>query len=73
MQQAPRTRQIKADDSLKDVQSLPAKIFEAHDGRQPEFVERVRRQCQSLKGAPVETEVLRFTEEAAAHIEGWSS
>ena len=37
----------------------------------PEFTAQVRKQCQSLKGDPAEAEVLRFTEEAASHVEGW--
>lgn len=41
------------------------------DTRSPEFVAQVRKQCQSLSGDPVEAEVLRFTEEAASHVEGW--
>ena len=45
--------------------------FWVPDTRAPEFVARVRRQCQSLKGDPAETTVLRFTEEAATHVEGW--
>jgi len=45
--------------------------FWVPDTRAPEFVARVRRQCQSLKGDPAEAAVLRFTEEAATHIEGW--
>jgi len=36
-----------------------------------EFTAQVRKQCQSLKGDPAEAEVLRFTEEAASHVEGW--
>jgi len=63
----------KSDGSLKYVSALVAKIFENHDGQRPEFVARVRRQCKSPKGDPVEAEALRFTEEAATHIEGWSS
>jgi hypothetical protein len=34
--------------------------------------EEVRKQCQSLKGDLVEVDALRFTEEAATHVEGWS-
>jgi hypothetical protein len=45
--------------------------FWVPDTRSPEFAARVREQCQSLKGDPAEAEVLRFAEEAAAHIEGW--
>jgi hypothetical protein len=39
--------------------------------RIPELAAKVRKQCQSLKGDPAETDVLRFTKEAAIHIEGW--
>ena len=42
--------------------------FWVPDTRSPEFTAQVRKQCQSLKGDP---EVLRFTEEAASHVEGW--
>ncbi len=46
--------------------------FWVPDTRSPEFVERVRQQCQNLKGDPAEADVLRFTEEAATHVEGWA-
>lgn len=45
--------------------------FWVPDTRSPEFAEQVRQQCQRLKGDPIEADTLRFTEEAAAHIEGW--
>jgi hypothetical protein len=45
--------------------------FWVPDTRSPEFAAQVRLQCQSLKGDPAEAEVLRFTEEAASHLEGW--
>ena len=45
--------------------------FWVPDTRTPEFAALVREQCRSLKGTPEEAEVLRFTEEAAAEIEGW--
>jgi len=45
--------------------------FWVPDTRNPEFAAEVRRQCQSLKGLKTETDVLRFTEEAANHVEGW--
>ncbi|MGB4674162.1 MAG: antitoxin MazE family protein [Azovibrio sp.] len=45
--------------------------FWVPDTRSPEFAAQVRKQCQSLKNDPTEAEVLRFTEEAAAHVEGW--
>jgi hypothetical protein len=45
--------------------------FWVPDTRTPEFVALVRSQCRSLKSAPEEAEVLRFTEEAASEIEGW--
>jgi hypothetical protein len=45
--------------------------FWVPDTRTPEFAALVRSQCRSLKGSPEEAEVLRFTEEAAAQIEGW--
>ncbi|MBW8066230.1 MAG: DUF3018 family protein [Ferrovum sp.] len=46
--------------------------FWVPDTRSPEFVGRVRQQCQNLKGDPAEADVLRFTEEAATHVEGWA-
>ncbi len=46
--------------------------FWVPDTRSPEFVERVQQQCQNLKGDPAEADVLRFTEEAATHVEGWA-
>ncbi len=45
--------------------------FWVPDTRSPEFVAQVRQQCQNLNGDPAETDVLRFTEAAAAHVEGW--
>ena len=45
--------------------------FWAPDTRLPEFAAQVRKQCQSLKNDPAEAEVLRFTEEASTHVEGW--
>lgn len=45
--------------------------FWVPDTRSPEFAEQVRKQCQSLKSDPAEAEILRFTEEAAMHVEGW--
>ncbi|WP_244664227.1 antitoxin MazE family protein [Xanthomonas phaseoli] len=45
--------------------------FWVPDTRSPEFAAQVRKQCQHLKGDPAETEVLRFTEEAATHVVGW--
>lgn len=44
--------------------------FWVPDTRSPEFAAQVRQQCQSLKGDSAETEVLRFTEEAASPIHG---
>ena len=45
--------------------------FWVPDTRSPEFTAQVRQQCQNLKSDPTEAEVLRFTEEAATHVEGW--
>jgi hypothetical protein len=45
--------------------------FWVPDTRSPEFTAQVRKQCRNLKGDPAETEVLRFTEEAASYVEGW--
>jgi hypothetical protein len=42
------------------------------DTRSSEFAAQVRQQCQNIKGDQEEAEVLRFTEEAAAHTEGWT-
>jgi hypothetical protein len=41
------------------------------DTRSPEFVAKIRSQCQSLKGDPAETDILGFTQEAASQIKGW--
>lgn len=46
--------------------------FWVPDTRSPEFAAQVRQQCQSLKGDPQEADVLRFTEAAATHVEGWA-
>lgn len=45
--------------------------FWVPDTRSPEFAAQVRQQCRILNGDPAEAEVLRFTEDAASHIEGW--
>ncbi len=45
--------------------------FWVPDTRSPEFAAQMRKQCQSLKGDLAEADVLRFTEEAATHVEGW--
>lgn len=45
--------------------------FWVPDTRSPEFMAQVREQCQSLKGDLAEADVLRLTEEAASHVEGW--
>lgn len=45
--------------------------FWVPDTRSPEFAAQVREQCRSLKGDSAEAEVLRFTEGAASHVEGW--
>jgi hypothetical protein len=45
--------------------------FWVTDTRTPEFEVLVRAQCQSLKGDPAEAAVLRFTDEAVSHTEGW--
>lgn len=45
--------------------------FWVPDTRSPEFMAHVRKQCQNLKADPAEADVLRFTEEAAAHVGGW--
>ncbi len=45
--------------------------FWVPDTRSPEFTAQVRQQCQNLKSDVAEAEVLRFTEGAATHVEGW--
>lgn len=45
--------------------------FWVPDTRTPEFIAQVRMQCQSLKDDPAEADVLRFTEKAVSHLEGW--
>lgn len=45
--------------------------FWVPDTRSPEFTAQVRQQCLTLNGDPAEAEVLRFTEDAASHVEGW--
>jgi hypothetical protein len=45
--------------------------FWVPDTRSPEFAAQVRQQCQMLSGDPEEAEVLRFSEDAASHVEGW--
>lgn len=45
--------------------------FWVPDTRSPEFRAQVRKQCQDLKSDAAEADVLRFTEEAASHVEGW--
>jgi len=43
----------------------------APDTRNAEFIATLRSQCQQLRDDPAEADALRFTEEAASHIEGW--
>jgi len=45
--------------------------FWVPDTRSPEFAAEIKRQCLGLRGDSTEAEVLRFTEEAASHVEGW--
>ena len=45
--------------------------FWVPDTRAPDFVARVRLQCQALAKDPAETEVLGFTEQAATLIASW--
>ncbi len=46
--------------------------FWVPDTRAAGFAVELQRQCQALQGSAAEAEVLRFTEEAAAHVEGWA-
>ena len=46
--------------------------FWVPDTRSPEFAAQVRQQCQNLKNDSAEAGVLRFSEEAVTHIEGWA-
>lgn len=46
--------------------------FWVPDTRSPEFAMQVRQQCRNLRGDPAEADVLRFTEEAVTHVEGWT-
>ena len=46
--------------------------FWVPDTRSPEFAAQVRQQCLDLKGDTAEADVLRFTEAAATHVEGWA-
>jgi hypothetical protein len=45
--------------------------FWVPDTRSPEFVAQVRHQCLKLHDDPTEADILQFTEEAAAHMDGW--
>jgi hypothetical protein len=45
--------------------------FWVPDTRLASFAADLRRQCAELNGAPREAEVIRFSEEAAAQVEGW--
>ena len=60
-----RHRELMRAAGLRPVQ------FWVPDTRSPEFAAQMRKQCQSLKGDLAEADVLRFTEEAATHVEGW--
>ena len=57
-------------DTLRAAGLRPVQFW-VPDTRSPEFAAQVRQQCRSLKGDPAEAEVLRFTEDAASHVEGW--
>jgi site-specific recombinase len=41
------------------------------DTRSHELVAQIHRQCQRLRGDSAESDILRFTQEAATHIEDW--
>ena len=45
--------------------------FWVPDTRSPEFAAQLRQQCQGLKGDSAQADVLHFTEQVAAHVEGW--
>lgn len=60
-----RHRQRKRAARLRPVQ------FWVPDTRSAEFASQIRQQCQRIKGDVAEAEILRFTEDAAAHVEGW--
>ncbi len=41
------------------------------DTRSPGFAELLREQCRRLREGSAEADILSFTEDAAAHTEGW--
>ncbi|GAB4204216.1 MAG: hypothetical protein Fur0019_04640 [Tibeticola sp.] len=41
------------------------------DTRSPGFAELLREQCRRLREDPAESDILSFTEYAAAYAEGW--
>ena len=43
------------------------------DTRSPEFVAQVRHQCLKLNNDPTEADILQFTEEAAAQMDGYNA
>ncbi|MBE7563716.1 antitoxin MazE family protein [Acidithiobacillus sp. HP-6] len=45
--------------------------FWVPDTRSPEFVAQVRHQCLKLNNDPTEADILQFTEESAAQMDGW--
>ncbi|MBU2752366.1 antitoxin MazE family protein [Acidithiobacillus thiooxidans] len=47
--------------------------FWVPDTRSPEFVAQVRHQCLKLNNDPTEADILQFTEEAAAQMDGYNT
>ena len=45
--------------------------FWVPDTRQPALAAQIRQECLALKNDTHESEVLRFTEQAASEIAGW--
>ncbi|WP_298292994.1 antitoxin MazE family protein [Thiomonas sp.] len=69
--QASRSKVARHRERMRAAGLRPVQFW-VQDTRSPEFVAQLRQQCQNLKGDPAEDDVLRFTENAATHINGWA-
>ncbi len=46
--------------------------FWVPDTRAPAFIADLQRQCAALRGDPAESDVLKFSDDAAGKVEGWA-
>jgi hypothetical protein len=68
--QEPSSKVARYRERLRDAGLRPVQFW-VTDTRSPELAAQLRSQCLALKGDPSDADAVRFTEEAASHIEGW--